>query len=157
MRVFLDTEFSNLNNPDLISVGLIDEAGRALYFELNNIGPSVCSQFVREVVWPLLDGPRVSLIRATDLLQDYFSAYPDGVEIWTDAPRYDIELLRPFLRTDLRFNIAVPSFENDRLMQRYQDALEKAFQSGLRRHHALDDAIAARMAWQAVNALSAKE
>jgi hypothetical protein len=36
MLLFLDTEFTGLNQakPDLISIGLVDEAGREFYAEL---------------------------------------------------------------------------------------------------------------------------
>lgn len=150
MILFLDTEFSDLNFAELISVGLVAEDGRQLYFELDNIGPSICSTFTREIVWPLLSGPRLSPIRAADALKAFLAPYGRKITLWTDAPRYDVELLKPFLRKDLSLHIAVPSFEDDAEAACYAAAQQQAFDSGLRRHHALDDALAARHAWMAL-------
>ena len=56
MRLFLDTEFTDFQQPRLISVGLVCEDGHACYCALaDGWHPSLCSPFVRETVLPLLN------------------------------------------------------------------------------------------------------
>lgn len=55
-KIYFDTEFEGLReDAGLISIGLIDEAGRTFYAELAD-GWSVdrCSEFCRAAVLPLL-------------------------------------------------------------------------------------------------------
>ena len=54
MLVFLDTEFTKFNHPDLISLALVAEDGREFYAERTDYNASSCSEFVRETVLPLL-------------------------------------------------------------------------------------------------------
>lgn len=56
MRIFLDTEFTNFpkEDCDLISIGLVDENGRTFYAELTDFRQEACSDFVKQVVLPLL-------------------------------------------------------------------------------------------------------
>ena len=56
MRIFLDTEFTDFNESecDLISIGLVADDGREFYAELTDYRQEVCTDFVREIVFPLL-------------------------------------------------------------------------------------------------------
>jgi len=56
MLIFLDTEFTDFpeSDCDLISIGLVDETGREFYAESVQYRQEACSDFVREVVVPLL-------------------------------------------------------------------------------------------------------
>ena len=56
MLIFLDTEFTDFpeSECDLISIGLVDEAGREFYAESTQYRQEACSDFVKEVVIPLL-------------------------------------------------------------------------------------------------------
>jgi hypothetical protein len=56
MLIFLDTEFTNFEELecDLISIGLVDKNGREFYAESTEYRQEACSDFVREVVIPLL-------------------------------------------------------------------------------------------------------
>jgi hypothetical protein len=54
MKLFLDTEFTDFTNPELISIGIVDENGREFYAERNDFPRELCSDFVRETVLPLL-------------------------------------------------------------------------------------------------------
>lgn len=54
MKLFLDTEFTDFTNPELISIGIVDERGREFYAERNDFPREMCSDFVRETVLPLL-------------------------------------------------------------------------------------------------------
>ena len=54
MLIFLDTEFTDFVDCDCIAIGLVDEIGREFYAELTDYRQEACSDFVREVVKPLL-------------------------------------------------------------------------------------------------------
>jgi hypothetical protein len=53
LKVFIDTEFTDLIETDLISIGMVAETGEQFYAEVP-FRSDVCSTFVREVVIPLL-------------------------------------------------------------------------------------------------------
>ncbi len=59
MILFLDTEFTDFNEPDLISLGLVSECGRhEFYAERNDFDLARCSDFVQSTVLPKLgQGP----------------------------------------------------------------------------------------------------
>lgn len=147
MLIFVGTEFTSLDEPYLISVGLVTEDGRELYFELAGVSPAVCAPFVQNTVLPLLDGPVLTPAQAAKAVAEFLSPYRE-VRFFSDAPRYDVELLRPFLPGGLVISVAVPSFETEADEQAYEEAYSQAFAKGLRRHHALDDARAMRTAFR---------
>ncbi len=53
MKVFLDTEFTDFLDPQLISLGLAADSGEEFYVELP-FADSACSALGREAVFPLL-------------------------------------------------------------------------------------------------------
>lgn len=92
MKVVVDCEFTQLN-PDskLISMALVAEDGRELYFELNdNYTISDCSEFVVERVLPQLTGDQdlMSTEDARNRLLGFLAKF-DGVDIMSDAPAWD--------------------------------------------------------------------
>jgi len=147
MLVFIDTEFTCLTEPYLVSAALVTADNRELYFELVGVSPSICSSFVVENVLPLLHGQAITPAEAARHVERFFNEAAATVTLFCDAPRYDIELLKPFLPASLRWEIGVPSFEDEEEEAIYRMTYEAAFQAGLRRHHALDDAKAIRRAW----------
>lgn len=54
MRIFLDTEFTDVVDCDLISIGLVSDDGRQFYGERNDYKVELCSDFVMKIVVPLL-------------------------------------------------------------------------------------------------------
>jgi hypothetical protein len=56
MLIFLDTEFTDFpeSECDLISIGLVDENDREFYAESTQYRQEACSNFVKEIVLPLL-------------------------------------------------------------------------------------------------------
>lgn len=149
MLVYIDTEFTSLEEPYLVSAGLVAE-DRELYFEVVGISPLICSPFVQETVFPLLTGPVLQPIEIARQLADFLKPCGPEITFFCDAPRYDIGLLTPFLPAGLRWKYAVPSFLSDGPEHDFEMAFEKAFANGLRRHHALDDAKALAFAWSLV-------
>jgi hypothetical protein len=142
MKIFIDTEFTNFINPRLISIGLVAETGEEAYFE-TEYSTRECSDFVREVVIPLLGRePNASAPRShlAQLLTTWLSLV---------RPRAGQEVAICFdYQTD--WNLLVDALEH-RVPQwikprnvtyevgelLYRDFFEK---SGLPEHHALYDA-----------------
>lgn len=67
MILFLDTEFTDFQQPDLISLGLVSECGRhEFYAERNDFDLARCSDFVQSTVLPKL-GQGLSGVDRTNL------------------------------------------------------------------------------------------
>lgn len=94
MNVVVDCEFTQLNsNSKLISMALVAEDGRELYFELNdNYTISDCSEFVVERVLPQLTGGQDSMSteNSRNRLLGFLATF-DSVDIMSDAPAWDWE------------------------------------------------------------------
>lgn len=135
--VFFDSEFTNLREPTLISVGAVATDSTAFYCELQDWPADQASEFVRDVVLPLLDGDAVPLMMARDAFIAWLAdrSRDQPVTIVCDSG-YDRQSLTWLLGTeDLPDNVGwlhVP-FAYEHL-----DEVVRAL--GLRRHHALDDA-----------------
>lgn len=54
LKLFLDTEFTDFVNSELISIGIVDENGREFYAESTSFRREACSEFVVATVLPLL-------------------------------------------------------------------------------------------------------
>lgn len=61
MRYFIDTEFTDFLDCELISIAIVREDGRAFYGEVSDFTRSTCSAFVLEAVLPQL-GKTESLV-----------------------------------------------------------------------------------------------
>ena len=139
--VFLDSEFTSLQAPELISIGAVATDSTAFYCEVKGWNLERSSEFVKEVVIPLLDGDAVPL----PLAAEAFSAWLDEragrapTTIISDSG-YDRWALTELLaREDLPSGI-----DWKRVPISYEAIDEATKQLGLRRHHALDDARALR-------------
>ena len=66
LNVFLDTEFTNFIDTDLISIGMVAQTGEEFYAEVP-YPDAACSPFVREVVVPLLDREPLSFCSKPEL------------------------------------------------------------------------------------------
>lgn len=131
-----------------MSAGLV--AGDSeFYFEVAGVSPAICSPFVKESVLPLLSGSPLQPIEIAAKLGAFLEPYRSDVTFFCSAPRYDIELLKPYLPASLHWRFAVPSFNDLASQELFEIAQERAFASGLRRHHALDDARALSVSWTA--------
>ncbi|MEO8119745.1 MAG: hypothetical protein ABI606_10535 [Rhodoferax sp.] len=87
MLIFLDTEFTKFNCPDLISIGLVAEDGREFYAERTDYHRDDCSKFVRETVLPLLGrvpGAACSRSELTDRVREWFGQLPEPATIIFD-------------------------------------------------------------------------
>lgn len=160
MLIFLDTEFSSTHVvPRLISIGLISANGRTFYAELTDTWrPADCSEFVVETVLPLLEGgtARMTMAELTLRLGRWLDDFGDQAQLATDSTRWDWPLIEKIFEmpetwpANLERKPMLLQSDGER-GGRFAEAVEAAFVGGLRRHHALDDAIANRLGWLAVS------
>lgn len=147
-RVFIDTEFSNLIDMELISIGLVTDS-EEFYAELNDFPLDGYSSFVQEAVLPhlgLIPDAVMSRERLCDALAawlvrvrgdcesvvisyDYFGDYVLFVEALGEAPAW---------------------VHGDNIRDRIDETAREAFwqSASLPRHHALGDAKALRCAYR---------
>ena len=146
MRVFLDTEFFDWDDPeaDLISIGTVAEDGREFYAECTKFDPSKCTNFVTQEVLPLLGAEGVLQVGQNGLkcaMLGWLAMIPDP-EIAVDYDG-DWRLLARMLAQDMPASLTVTnvweSLDKGKLDEDYllHDAV---------RHHALHDARANRWA-----------
>lgn len=155
IRIFFDTEFTDLVvDPQLISIGLIDETGeRTFYAELSDTYRlDDVGYFAREAVLPQLEGGAMCLTMAElrEQLRAWLEAFGEPVKLATDSLSWDWPWIQEIFE-----DIATwpPNLDGKPLIltqdQAFNQAVEESFASGLRRHHSLDDAKANRLGWLA--------
>jgi diamine N-acetyltransferase len=150
-HVYVDSEFTRLVQPQLLSLGAVADDGTHFYAEIADAlddaagGPlrERCSEFVRDVVLPLLDGgaqPRAAVAQQfADWLTQRGRHGPVTVVTDSGFDRWALsELLQ---REDLPEGVRWL-----RVPIAYETLDETGARLGLRRHHALDDARALRAA-----------
>jgi hypothetical protein len=85
MRLLLDTEFTDFNNPDLISIGLVSECGKhEFYIEVSDYDVKSQSDFVRDVVVPLLTGQSATYEECGHKLVTWLESLGKNFEIVID-------------------------------------------------------------------------
>lgn len=93
MKLFLDTEFTQLNaSKKLISLALASENGAEFYVELSDTYEvEDCSEFVIDIVLPQLDNDKygATFTQAQAMLTEFLSRFEEQVEICSDAPAWD--------------------------------------------------------------------
>lgn len=155
--VFFDTEFTDLIvDPQLISIGLVDESGeRTFYAELSDTYHLAdVGDFAREAVLPQLEGGAICLTmtKLRDRLRAWLESFGEPVKLATDSLSWDWPWIHEIFEDQA---IWPPNLDGKPLIlpqeAEFALAIERAFAGGLRRHHALDDARANRLAWIAAN------
>ena len=154
MLVFLDTEYTDSLDCDLISIGMVSEDGsHELYLERSDYEETWCSSFVRAAVLPQLGkaGPPLDRNQLAAALLSWFHSLPCEVTVTCDNFT-DWELLIDALDgqelakllgyTDLREAASSPEFNH---------AVCRYHESGAPWHHALHDAKASRQGWLALH------
>ncbi|MGV4349785.1 hypothetical protein [Pandoraea pneumonica] len=66
-RIYIDTEFTDIAAPELISLGMVAEDGREFYGELTDVHLERCSAFVRSQVLPQLRTQPARILSVVDL------------------------------------------------------------------------------------------
>lgn len=153
--VFMDTEFTDFDYPQLISIGLVSESGERFYAEMSNgWSREGCSDFVVERILPQLTAGDFLQERsyAARRLADWLAEFGAPVRVVSDAPRYDWVLMLDLLAGLLPENLCPEplAFYSDsfpELVPLLQEARGRAFDQASA-HHALNDAEALREAWE---------
>jgi hypothetical protein len=152
MLVFLDTEFTDPLDCDLISIGMVSEDGRhELYLERSDYCAEWCNSFVHAAVLPQLGraGPALDRPQLAAQLIAWFATLPRSVTVACDSFT-DWELLLDALddarppnlsgRYDLRSLVDSTTFHH---------AVVRFHEQHGPWHHALHDARAHRRGWLA--------
>nr|WP_230029426.1 3'-5' exoribonuclease [Massilia sp. Bi118] len=146
--IFLDTEFTSFESPELISLGLAASTGEDFYAEVPFSTTSV-SPFVHEVVIPLLKQNSADYCKFDELhvrILNWLTVVRTGVEIvLCFDSQYDEILFRTI------FDGYPPQFLRFRNVDRnINEFLRHEFhvKNMLPEHHALNDAMAMRYAFR---------
>lgn len=161
--IYFDTEFTGLVvDPCLISIGLVDESGeQTFYGELTDTWRlEDAGDFVRAAVVPLLEGGDVlmDMEQLQTALRAWIESFEEPVQLATDSLAWDWPWIHEVFHEDgtwpnnLDRRPLLLAFDHDQEGEilDYNTAVELGYASGLRRHHALDDARANRAGWLAV-------
>jgi hypothetical protein len=146
MRVFVDTEFTDFIDCDLISIGLVADDGREFYGERSDFEQETCSQFVRAAVLPQLGADpsriftREALRVALLMWLVQFANEPERVLCFDYGG--DWELLHDLL------DGAPAGWQAHHVGQMLDPGrMEEYYREHVGRHHALVDARASRYAF----------
>ncbi|TLY50607.1 MAG: hypothetical protein E6K53_09895 [Gammaproteobacteria bacterium] len=163
MNLFLDTEWADAEGTQLVSLALVSEDGEHVFYAERDPLPSNPTQFVRDVVYPLLDRANKALDDClfTTRLRQFLSRFEAPLVIYDVTT--DVDLLKRALTgfdlTDAEVARSGPIpnthtaeiSENGMIKMMIEDWFDSHSDARLMRHHARVDAQAFRMAWLAAN------
>lgn len=165
MYIFLDTEFTDFKDSDLISLGLVTEDGtKEFYVEIADFNEMMSSDWVRKIVYPLLQKGKYAMRRAdaAKALDDFISTIQDPVivvDYYTDWHLF-MGLITEANPTPKLQGLNTADALKECVAARYSQAndhmLERAYRTMMVtedicyriRHHALMDARAMLQGWQ---------
>lgn len=130
MICFIDTEFTDFTNMDLISVGIVSEDGKHEFYRENTSHiASWRTPFVNQVVMPLLEGGSCAMSYqwiARDLIE-WIDALPDSEVTFVVDYVGDWELMYKLLKqnADDRVNITFNKDGTLMLTERDQSTIKK--------------------------------
>lgn len=144
MILFIDTEFSDFINTELLSIGLVDQLDRTFYAEVP-FEFKECSNFVREAVIPQLGkipGAQCTLEELKVRLLEWLSAYKDDEDPLAVCFDYsgDWTLFCGVLDNEVPGWIRGVNVNGD--INHPREELFWRDHPELKRHHALHDAMA---------------
>lgn len=153
LRLFLDTEFTDLLHCELLSVGIVAEDGREFYAERSDVDMSLCGDFCRLAVVPQLGAEPSAIGTESEIaarLKCWLAQFQANapVVVSVDHPT-DWELFTHLARDDE--TLKVPNWITGQSIRAAIDPrnIEAYWElHGRRAHHALHDAKALRFAWQ---------
>lgn len=156
MLIFIDTEFTDFRNPQLISIALVaDEGGHEFYAELP-YDLARCSDFVVEIVLPALGEPAGALCEPVELKSRMLAWLAQFEAAGEVSVCYDFDGDWRFLDAILGDDIPAWIVPRNVFEHLDQQALKSYFDihDGVE-HHALHDARANRHAFNKEKALKA--
>ncbi|WP_175971142.1 3'-5' exoribonuclease [Burkholderia sp. BCC0322] len=147
-KIFIDTEFTDIATPRLISLAMVAEDGPEFYAEQADVDSHACSPFVQTYVLPQLGADptrvmdRVALREAVRIWMSKFTGKTQRPVICYDHP-VDLQLLWELLgERTVGWKVKLISSRID------STAKEEYFAVHGERHHALHDARANRAAYR---------
>lgn len=153
MLIFLDTEFTDFIDCELISVGMVSEDGQySLYLEVQDFERDKCNAFVQKEVWASLGKIKSSIVRKSevgDLIRAWFKTLPRSVTLACDS-EHDRRLLAIALAGPWPANLS-GWYDLRPLIDTtvFHSAVERYHNPDRPWHHALFDAQAHRAGWLA--------
>ena len=155
MLIFLDTEFTDFIDCELISIGMVSEdVQHEFYCEVSDFDLAKASRFVREAILPIMGADPAAICTKAELkdrLWKWFATLPRHVRLASDSQHDQILLWDAFgeglpenldrSMMDLRSLINTTVF-NDQVVL-YHEHPARPW------HHALHDARAHREGWLA--------
>jgi hypothetical protein len=154
MMLFLDTEFTDFIDIELISIGMVSEDGQhAFYAEVQDYDRAKCNPYVQSGIWPLLGKSLGAILPRAVLaeqLRTWFAGLPRSLIIGCDS-YMDWELLVDVLDGELPANIQSREDLRALIDTTVFNQAVCAYHSapGQPWHHALHDARAHRAGWLA--------
>jgi len=158
VRLFLDTEFTDFIDSELISIGIVDENGREFYAESTSFRREACSVFVNEIVLPLLGQYPDAIVGTSEhiayRLAEWLQPYRAGGAVISVDYATDWHLF-----IDLMAGTSAMEFIDGQMIwtdldqQRIGEWWEA---TGLPQHHALYDARANRHGYDPENGYDAQ-
>ncbi len=165
--LFVDTEFTDLRNQILISLGAKAYRGCEFYAESSDFQTEQCSPFVKRTVLPLLKGTEFaeselqigerfvawieSLHGPCRLVFDYVGDFEIIARLFTCIGHWPSNLYRVAYEVALPYSTCDqgPGFGSNfsaRQIAKVEKSIAEHFQA-FPRHHALHDALAMKLAW----------
>ncbi|MBD8566228.1 3'-5' exoribonuclease [Oxalobacteraceae sp. CFBP 8763] len=156
MLLFLDTEFTDALDCDLISIGLVSEDGQhELYLERSDYRAEWCNSFVRAAVLPQLGraGVPCEIDGLRSQIAKWLGKFVNPVTVACDS-FIDWELLVDILGPERPSNLLGPYDIRKHLNQnKFNHGVAEYHAIQGPWHHALHDAKALRHGWLAVGGL----
>ncbi|MHB1249493.1 MAG: hypothetical protein ACYCZL_08890 [Polaromonas sp.] len=154
MLIFIDTEFTDFIDCELISIGMVSEDGQHMFYaEVQDFDCAKCNPYVQSGIWPLLGKIPDAIMKRAELppgLHTWFTGLPRSVTIACDSYT-DWELLVDVFDGDLTAQITgrydLRALINTAVFN--QAVCQYHAQPGQPWHHALHDAQAQRAGWLA--------
>lgn len=148
MKLFLDTEFTNLiSGNKLISIALVDENEEWFYAELTDTYDlKDCSEFVKSFVLPFLRGGKfnMSSYECALKLSNWIEDRGPGCILACDNPGWDMPHLRNLLNDCWPENLHKNQYHPVYVPSHIQEDLVLEFNYDI--HNALDDALVMKKA-----------
>lgn len=144
----MDTEFSDLVNMHLISVGLVSESDDEFYAETDPTPDSDCNEFTRSAVLPQLSKtPQV--LRSAEELDGALRAWFDKVRANAELIVVSYDFIGDYILLKEALQGSLPPYvQGDNIRGRLnEDARREYLQKVGTQHHALIDAKALRHAY----------
>ena len=158
MRFFYDCEFiEDGNTIELVSIGVVDEAGREFYAVSTEFDPTRAIEWVRRNVLDKLPAPADPTWRSLERIRADLLAFltepNEPIELWAWMSAYDHVALAQLWGDMRALPRPIPRFTHE-LRQRWEDTGSPALPGmGTDQHDALADARHNLARWRAIEAV----